>query len=410
MKTFHLSSELILPCGQKLPNRLAKSAMSENMADKNHVPGIAFQKLYDRWGQGGVGLCISGNVMVDSRYLGEPNNVVIEIGRTHFEHLKQWAHVKSGSAMKIWLQLNHPGKQTPKFLCSEPIGPSAIPLRAPLNKMFNTPRAMTEEEILDAIERFAFAALTARDAGFDGVQIHGAHGYLVSQFLSPHHNQRTDSWGGSLKNRMRFAVEVYQAMRASVGANFPIGIKLNSADFQKGGFTHEESITVAKTLSEMGLDLIEISGGSYENPAMMGITHNSTTKREAYFLEYARDIKKAIHCPLMVTGGFRSSAFMKSVLKAGELDLIGLARPLAIEPDLPKYLLSEEPVESAVHALTTGFRFLDKLFPLEITWYTQQLHRMGSGKNPNPNANVALSILHTIKEIGAQGLRRVRAQ
>jgi 2,4-dienoyl-CoA reductase-like NADH-dependent reductase (Old Yellow Enzyme family) len=384
--------------------------MSENMAEKNHIAGTAFQKLYGRWRDGGVGLCISGNVMVDSRYLGEPNNIVIENGRTHFEHLKQWAHVKSGSPMKIWLQLNHPGKQTPKFLCPEPIAPSAIPLRAPLNKMFNTPRAMTEAEILDTIQRYAFAALTARDAGFDGVQIHGAHGYLVSQFLSSHHNQRTDSWGGSLKNRMRFAVEVYQAMRNSVGKDFPIGIKLNSADFQKGGFTHGESIDVAKTLSKLGIDLIEISGGSYENPAMMGInTRDSTKKREAYFLEYARDIKKAIDCPLMVTGGFRTSDFMKSVFQTNELDLIGLARPLAIEPDFPKHLLSGKTVESAVHPLTTGFRFLDKLFPLEITWYTQQLHRMGSGKNPNPNASVALSVLSTIKEIGVQGLRRVRS-
>lgn len=383
--------------------------MSENIAEKNHAPGLALRTLYGRWRDGGVGLCISGNVMVDSRYLGEPDNVVIESGAPHLEALKQWAGVKQNSTMKFWLQLNHPGKQIPKYLCATPLAPSAIPLRPPLDKMFNVPREMSEADIRDVIARFAFAAKTAREAGFDGVQIHAAHGYLASQFLSPHHNQRTDAWGGSLENRTRFVVEVYRAMRAAVGSDFAIGIKLNSADFQKGGFSHEDSVAVAKKLSDLGIDLVEISGGSYEAPTMMGESARASTKRrEAYFLEYARDVKRGVSCPVMVTGGFRTSAFMRATLASGDVDLIGLARPLAIEPDLPRRLLLNQDVTSLVRPLTTGFGFLDKLVPLEIVWYSQQLRRMSAGREPDPKRGVYGTVVSTIGTVGLESLKRVR--
>lgn len=383
--------------------------MSENIAEKNHAPGLALRTLYARWRDGGVGLCISGNVMVDSRYLGEPDNVVIEPEAPHLEALKQWAGVKQSGSMKFWLQLNHPGKQIPKYLCATPLAPSAVALRPPLDKMFNVPREMSEADIRDVIARFAFAAKTAREAGFDGVQIHAAHGYLASQFLSPHHNQRTDAWGGSLENRMRFVVEVYRAMRAAVGAEFAIGIKLNSADFQKGGFSHEDSVAVAKKLSDLGIDLVEVSGGSYEAPTMMGESARASTKRrEAYFLEYARDVKRGVSCPVMVTGGFRTSAFMQATLAAGDVDLIGLARPLAIEPDLPKRLLSNQDVTSVVRPLTTGFHFLDKLVPLEIVWYSQQLKRMSAGREPDPKRGVYGTVVSTIGTVGLESLKRVR--
>lgn len=383
--------------------------MSENIAEPNHAPGQALRTLYGRWRDGGVGLCISGNVMVDSRYLGEPDNVVIEQGAPHLEALRQWASVKQDSAMKFWLQLNHPGKQIPKYLCAAPLAPSAIPLRPPLDKMFNVPREMSESDIRDVIARFAFAAKTAREAGFDGVQIHAAHGYLVSQFLSPHHNRRTDAWGGSLENRMRFVVEIYRAMRAAAGSDFAVGIKLNSADFQKGGFSHEDSIAVAKKLSDLGIDLVEVSGGSYEAPTMMGESARASTKRrEAYFLEYARDVKRGVSCPVMVTGGFRTSAFMQATLASGDVDLIGLARPLAIEPDLPNRLLSNQDVTSAVRPLTTGFGFLDKLVPLEIVWYSQQLKRMGAGREPDPKRGVYGTVVSTIGTVGLESLKRVR--
>ncbi|MBL6992162.1 MAG: NADH:flavin oxidoreductase/NADH oxidase family protein [Bacteriovoracaceae bacterium] len=404
-----LSNSLTLPCGSILPNRLAKSAMSENMAKKGNIPGPEFYNAYKLWVQGETGLIITGNVMIDSRYKGEPNNVVIEQGLDNKQELKNWSQVTKGGPLHLWVQLNHPGKQTPKFLTKEPVAPSAISLAPPLDRMFNCPKELSEQEILEIIDRFAFASKVSKECGFQGVQIHGAHGYLVSQFLSSSHNKREDQWGGSIKNRMRFVTEVYKAIRKEVGPKFPIGIKLNSADFNKGGFTHEESILVAKALSTLGIDLIEISGGSYEKPVMTGIPiKDSTKKREAYFLEYARDIKKVVQCPIMVTGGFRTGRFMNEALLNNELDLVGLARPLCLNPNFSKQLLNGELIESQVHPLTSGFKMLDKLFPLEIIWYTMQIKRMGKGKMPNPNANVYSAILKTVFETGMESIKRVR--
>lgn len=404
-----LSQQITLPCGVTLSNRIAKSAMSENMAIKGHIPGEAYVNLYRRWAQGGLGLCISGNVMVDRRHLGEHNNVVLEKGQD-LSYFKKWAGSVEGTKMALWPQLNHPGKQIPKFLSKQPVAPSAIPFEPRMQAMFATPRALREEEIWEIIERFAESARLVKKAGFQGVQIHGAHGYLVSQFLSSKHNVRKDRWGGTLENRMGFLLEIYQAMRKAVGPEFPIGIKINSADFQKGAFTHAEAIEVCRTISELGMDLIEISGGSYERPVMMLGQRESTVKREAYFLEYASDIKKVIKCPLMVTGGFRSKDAMELALSSGEVDLIGMARPLAIGPDLPHRLLHESGVISPVHSITSGFSVLDRLFPLEIIWYTQQLHRMGKNLMPDPNASVWSCILNNIASIGPQILRRVRSR
>lgn len=398
-----------LPCGVTLPNRLAKSAMSENMANPVFYPGEEFYRAYKTWVDGGTGLCISGNVMVDSRFLGEANNVVIEKGLDNLSELKKWSHASAGTNAHIWIQLNHPGKQTPKFLTPKPVAPSAIPLMPPLDKMFNTPRELKEDEILDIISRFGYAAKIVKEAGFQGVQIHGAHGYLVSQFLSSRHNQRNDQWGGNLENRMRFVEEVYKEMRRQVGPQFPIGIKLNSADFGKGGFTHEEAIQVAKSLSGLGIDLIEISGGSYEAPVMTGAKiKESTQKREAYFLEYATDIKKVIKCPLMVTGGFRTAELIRKVLSEGQLDIVGLGRALCLNPNFSHQIINGENVISDVHPLTSGFRVLDAIFPLEIIWYTMQIHRLGAGKSPKPKASVYGSILHSMKDIGIQSIKRVR--
>lgn len=406
-----LSSSLKLPCGQILKNRLVKSAMSENMALAGNRPGPEFYQLYHQWAKGGVGLCISGNVMVDSRYLGEANNVVIERGHEHHDDLRRWATAGKEHDMKLWLQLNHPGKQTPRFICKQPVAPSAIALKPPLDKMFIKPRELTEEEILDIISRFAYASKTAKECGFDGAQIHGAHGYLVSQFLSPHHNQRTDKWGGSLENRMRFPIEIYKAMRDAAGEKFAIGIKINSADFQRGGFSHEDSVLVAAKLSSLGIDLIELSGGSYENPIMMGeAAKKSTQEREAYFMKYAADIKNKIKCPLVLTGGFRTRLGMEQAIENREIDLVGLARSLAIEPDFPNRIFSDINSKSLVKPLTSGLKFLDKLIPLEIVWYTEQLHRIGKGKSARPQASVYPSIVNTVLDVGVQGIKRVRAK
>ncbi|MGE4234170.1 MAG: NADH:flavin oxidoreductase/NADH oxidase family protein [Bacteriovoracia bacterium] len=401
-----LNQSLRLPCGVTLKNRLAKSAMSENMATSHHA-NKQLACLYQTWAQGGVGLCISGNVMVDSTALGEPRNVVIEKGNEGLDQLKQWASAGSKNNTSFWVQLNHPGAQSPKFLSPQPVGPSAIPLSAPLDKMFNTPKELSKEEIANIVNRFGYAARVCREAGFKGVQIHGAHGYLISQFLSPKRNQRQDEYGGSIENRMRFLKEVYESIRDNVGPTFPVGLKINSADFQKGGFTEEEALFVVKTLGQCGVDLIEISGGTYEAPTMMG-AKESTQKREAYFLNFVKKIRPLIKTPLMLTGGFRDPRFMEQTISDGELDVIGLARALALDPEFPNKILSGKKDKSIVKPVGSRFKILNKLFTPEITYYTYQLQRMGNGLKANPNASVYRSMVSYGLQFGLDSLKRTR--
>ncbi|OFY84908.1 MAG: NADH oxidase [Bacteroidetes bacterium RIFCSPLOWO2_12_FULL_35_15] len=412
MSSTQLSNELKLPCGAILKNRIGKSAMSENMGTKDHYSNSSLNILYKRWANGGAGLLITGNIMIDHTALGEPRNVVFE--KEHSDtNLKEWAKAGTQNNTHVWTQINHPGKQSPKFLSNEPVAPSAIALKPPLNRMFNLPRALTEKEIYDLIERFGYAAKVSKENGFTGVQIHGAHGYLVSQFLSPRHNQRTDQWGGTIENRMRFVSQIYQAMRKEVGNEYPLSIKLNSADFQKGGFSKEESMTVVQHLSEQGMDLIEISGGTYEAPVMTGKGKDikeSTQKREAYFLEYCEEVRKIVKAPLMLTGGFRTSKGMNDALASGACEMIGLARSVAVNPDFPNDLLSGKNIESSVKPLTTGLKFLDNIVPLEIVWYSEQLKLMGKGKNPQPTMSTLKAALNTVLQVGLQGLKRVRAK
>ena len=391
-----LAQPLTLPCGTTLPNRLAKSALSETLGTLDNQPTEKLVRLYQRWAQGQTGLLITGNVMVDHRHLGEPGNVALEDERS-LPLFRRWAEAGTQHGGQIWMQLNHPGKQSPRPLASgDTLAPSAIPFSKALQSYFKTPRALTEPEIHDIIQRFATTAALAKKAGFGGVQIHGAHGYLVNQFLSGYHNQRTDQWGGSLENRMRFPLEVYRAIRAAVGADFPVSIKLNSADFQRGGFTEEESMEVAKTLCNEGLDLLEISGGTYESPAMAtGTQKESTRQREAYFLDYAEKIRSLVSTPLMVTGGYRTSEGMAQAITSGATDLVGLGRPLAVEPELSRRILAGEKVCSVVEPRRTGIGFIDRLAMMEVVWFSRQLHRMGAGKDPLPNENVLLAMLRS---------------
>ena len=336
-----LEKEIMLPNGTRLSNRIAKSAMSENLSNKYHEPTPCLIKAYKKWGQSGAGLLITGNIMIDSTAIGEPRNVVVE-DRKNFNLLKEWAKTVEDTGTHLWPQINHPGRQAMEPINADLVAPSAVPLtyggrrKAPKK----IPRALKEDEILKLIQAFANTASILKDAGFTGVQIHGAHGYLVSQFLSPHANIREDKWGGSLANRARFVIEVYRAIRERVGSDFPIGIKLNSADFQKGGFSEDESMEVVKILSAEGIDLIEISGGTYEAPAMMGKKKKSTRKREAYFIDYIEKARKITNTPLMLTGGFRTVSVMEEALDANQLDVIGIARPFAVLPNLPNEIFN----------------------------------------------------------------------
>jgi 2,4-dienoyl-CoA reductase-like NADH-dependent reductase (Old Yellow Enzyme family) len=404
-----LSDRLILKTGAQIKNRIFKSAMSEQLGDKAHNPTQELARLYTIWADGGTGLSMTGNVMIDRSALGEPKNVVLD-NRSDKSLFQMWTEAGKKNDTKLWVQLNHPGKQTPSFLTKTPVAPSAIPLGKGLDKVFNLPKELTENDIWKIIKKFGESAGLAKAVGFSGVQIHGAHGYLVSQFLSPHHNRRTDRWGGTLENRSRFVLEIYREMREAVGEDFPLGIKMNSADFMKSGFTTEDSIEVAKALEEEGIDLIEISGGTYESPSMSGYKMKaSTIKREAYFLEYAEQLKKQIEVPIVVTGGFRTGTVMQDALDRGVTDMIGIARPLAIEPDFPNKLLNDLETRSNLKKPTTGFAFIDKMTMLSITWYEYQLAKLATGKKVNPSQNAWSSVFQTLARLGVHGFLRRRA-
>lgn len=377
-----LAQSFTLPCGVTIPNRLIKSAMSENDADAGGKPSKRIIQLYETWGKGGAGILISGNVMMDSKALGEPFNVVVE-SEKHLPELKEWAQKTQQHGSHLWMQINHPGRQAPKFN-GETVSASNVSLGA-MKGLFLQPRPMTEQEIWDTIEGFGRTALTAKKAGFKGVQIHGAHGYLVSQFLSSLTNQREDQWGGSLENRARFALEIYRNMRTKVGADFPIGIKINSADFQRGAFTEEESLEVIKMLAAEGMDMIEVSGGTYERAAMMGATQKeSTRQREAYFMDFIVKARAVTDVPLLLTGGFRTTEVMAKAIENDEVDFIGLARPFAINPNVAKELLDGTIDHAPTANVYTGIKAIDKMGIMDTTWHSANMRRMGKGKKANP--------------------------
>lgn len=356
-----INDNLELPCGAVIKNRLCKGAMTEGLADEQNRATSKHVNLYNKWSSGGAGILLTGNVQVDHRYLERPGNVVIEgiQSNKQLSRLSQYAEAGTKNNTHLWMQISHAGRQTPATIAETPVAPSEVQLKM-AGAEFGKPRALTHEEIIDIIKRFSHCASIARDTGFTGVQIHGAHGYLISEFLSPDINLRTDSWGGSLENRSRFLIEIVRSVREAVGENFPVSLKLNSADFQKGGFTHEESIKVASRLNEEGLDLLEISGGTYEQPHLLGLDdmsmspekaekrRESTIAREAYFLDYAKDIRSAFKGPLMVTGGFRSSKGMNDALNADACDVIGIARPFCIDPNIANKLLNQDIMETPV--------------------------------------------------------------
>jgi 2,4-dienoyl-CoA reductase-like NADH-dependent reductase (Old Yellow Enzyme family) len=382
-----LDRPLRLPNGTTLPNRIAKASMTEALADARDWATERHVRLYRRWAEGGAGLLLTGNVMIDARYLERPRNVVIE-DDAGLAPLARWAEASRSSGGHAWMQLSHPGRQTARFVSSEPVAPSAGPAVNVL-RGFAPPRALHADEIEDIVQRFALAARVAERAGFTGVQIHGAHGYLISQFLSPLTNHRDDEWGGSIENRARFLLDVVRAVRASVSASFCVSVKMNSADFQRGGFEEDDALTVARWLEAEGVDLLEVSGGNYESPALFG--SERTRDREAYFLDFARRLRGATPMPLMVTGGFRTRAAMEQAVRENACDVVGLARPLALEPDLPRRLLRREVERSAAEPIAQRSA---KTFGLsEGSFYWAQLRRMADGLDPDARLSPFIAAL-----------------
>lgn len=389
----------VLPNGTQLPNRIVKASMEENMAEAGQLPGEALNRLYRTWAHGGTGLLLSGNVMVDSRAMTGPGGVALEAG-TPLEPFRRWAEAGKQGGGQFWLQISHPGRQVYAALGGEVWAPSAVPLNlGKHSSLFGQPRAMTEADIAEVIARFAETARLAEAAGFDGVQIHGAHGYLLSQFLSPLANQRTDQWGGSLENRARLLLEVVKAVRAVVSPRFGVGIKLNSADFQRGGFDAEDARQVVQWLNALPVDLVELSGGSYESPAMQGrAADGRTLAREAYFLAFAREIATVATIPVMTTGGIRRLPVAEEVLADGRIALVGIATALAARPDLPKAWQANAEATAALRPV----RWKDKTMVAVATMalVRRQLQRMGNGKAPLLHASPLFTLLTDRARLG----------
>jgi 2,4-dienoyl-CoA reductase-like NADH-dependent reductase (Old Yellow Enzyme family) len=400
-----LATPLTLPSGTELKNRLAKAAMSEQLGGPANEPTPELARAYRRWARGGVGLIITGNVMIDRRSIGEPLNVVVEDDRD-IEELRRWADAARSTGSTALVQLNHPGRQTTAGLSELAVAPSAV--QVDLGPAFARPRALTAEEIVELVDRFARSARVVVDAGFDGVQIHAAHGYLVNQFLSPHTNRRDDEWGGDPERRRRFLIELTRAIRAAIGPDKVLAIKLNSADFQRGGFTEDESLAVIEHLDRESVDLLEISGGTYESPAMSdGGAPESTRSREAFFLDFAERVRAVTAAPLMVTGGFRTGTGMTDAITSGATDLIGIARPLALQPELPRVLLtSPDTARSEFELQRIGIKKLDAAADL---WWTQhQIQRLGAGKDPDPSYGARRAVFDALRRDGRNMLRRRR--
>jgi 2,4-dienoyl-CoA reductase-like NADH-dependent reductase (Old Yellow Enzyme family) len=410
-----LSQSLRLPNGSVLKNRIAKAAMTEGLAGGDNHANARFVELYRRWGEGGAGLLITGNILVDRWHLERGGNLAIEGPQSNhaLAMLADMAKAAKAHGAQIWAQLNHAGRQTQKMINRNPKAPSHIGLKMG-NGRFATPTPLSAAEIEKAIEAFVFAAKTLEGAGFDGVQMHAAHGYLVSQFLSPLSNRRTDEFGGPLENRARFLLEVIRRIRAACRKKFAVSVKLNSADFQKGGFSDDESSVVAKWLEEAGVDLIEVSGGNYEQPQMIGFERKdpladqrreSTVKREAYFLDFVPKLREQVSIPVMVTGGFRTVAAMEQALEKDGVDVVGLGRPLVIDPDGAKRILNGEVTRlfSRDNDLVIGNGLLSPRSPISflrdlnawgsLGWYYEHIYSLADGKNPDLSLSAFRALL-----------------
>ena len=405
-----LSDTVELPCGATLANRLSKAAMTEGLASRDGMPTAELARLYGLWSDGGAGMLLSGNIMVDKDHLERPGNVVIDQlpNQAMQDALRRWAEAGTRNGNHLWAQISHAGRQTQKIVNPHPKAPSAVKLGLP-GGQFGQPVALTEDEIDDIISRFGVCAAAVKEAGFTGVQIHAAHGYLLSQFLSPRSNQREDQYGGDLANRARMLLAIVDVTREAVGPDFQVAAKLNSADYQKGGFAFEESLQVAQWLQDHGIDLIEISGGTYEQPKLLGISGleeeeeqnvaQSTLMREAYFVDFAVAMGDKVKVPLMVTGGFRRRAVMQQAVETGSADVIGIGRPMCVMTDAPNQLLSGlQELPRYEQMLSLFPRWLSWLGNIKIFktlasfavqyWYYAQIDAIGRTGNPDDNLTV----------------------
>ncbi|MFJ3757678.1 NADH:flavin oxidoreductase/NADH oxidase family protein [Streptomyces sp. NPDC090080] len=403
--TSELFSPLSLRSGQVLDNRIAKAAMEENMAGAGQLPDEVLFGLYRRWATGGTGLLITGNVMVHAEALTGPAGVVLDEAAP-LEPFAEWARAAKSGGGAVWMQINHPGRQIGSDMPGVVWGPSAVAVDLGRHSgRFGRPVAMSPEQIGATVTRYAVTARRAEQAGFDGVEIHAAHGYLLSQFLSPLVNRRTDEWGGSLENRARMLLDVVRAVRAAVSPSFAVAVKLNSADFQRGGFDADDARQVIEMLAPLGVDLVELSGGSYESPAMSGRPADARTQaREAYFLDLARDLAGTSPLPLMLTGGITRRETAERVLDGG-VAVVGMGTALAVTPDLPDRWRRGREADARLRPVTWSDKSLAAA--ASMAQVRHQMRRIARGSRPTPHTHPALALLAE-RRTQRRALRRYR--
>lgn len=379
-----IAQELVLPNGMVLQNRIAKAPMTERIAKSDHAPHEGHMNLYSAWAKGGPGLIVTGNVIVDRTHMEAPGNMVLDDSHC-LDAYKELARTAKSNGSNIWMQLNHPGPQSPRSLTPEPVAPSAVPARKP--EFFCTPRALTSAEIDQIVEQFAFTALMAKNTGFDGVQVHASYGYLLSSFLSPRTNQRTDQWGGSLENRTRLLRTIVRSIRENTGTGFALCVRLNVSDYLPNGFTMPEAIETVKWLESDGVDLVDLSGGSYDRSISFERKYRHPT-REDLFTNIAKQVKKEVSIPIMITGTLRSGEYMNSIIEKGWVDAVGLARPVLCDVEFPAKLV--DGFMGRVEDPRYHLEFRDPMERIvkEIFWYYEQIHRLSIGSSVDLDLNI----------------------
>ncbi len=386
-----LGSSFSLPCGLMLRNRIVKAAMSDSMGDGTGRPTDEQVRLYERWEEGGAALSIIGEVQIGPGHPEKPGNLVLDASADEAAMRRLAASASSGG--RLWPQLGHAGAMSFPPI-SEPVGPSALDLPGVRCT------ALSLDEVRELPARFARSAALAKAFGFSGVELHAAHGFLLSQFLSPLFNRRTDAYGGSIEKRGRLVTEVLEAVRSEVGSAFAVGVKINATDELEGGFTEADSLAVIGRLGAAGADLIDISGGTYFPGAASASDRVSSG---AYYADVSRRARDVTDVPLMLTGGIKTRAEAERLVESGTADLVGLARTMVLDPWLPQ-------------SWTTGsgsdptFPRFDDPPPGGVTaWFTMQFDSIAAGGSPS-NEWTAASALREYEARDAERVVRWNAR
>ncbi|MEP1204794.1 MAG: NADH:flavin oxidoreductase/NADH oxidase family protein [Lentilitoribacter sp.] len=378
-----LFTPFTLPCGQVVKSRLIKSAMSDSLGDGTGHPTQAQIRLYERWAEGGIATSIIGEVQGLSGYAEKPGNLVLNVN-SNLDKFTQLADRAQKNDSLLWLQLGHAGA-----LSYAPISSPKGPSMHELNGL--SCEALTQNDITLTKDQFAQTARLAKQAGFTGIQIHAAHGFLLSQFLSPLFNKREDKYGGSIENRMRLLLETISSVREAVGERYPIAVKLNSSDQLEGGLSQEDALAVIRVLDQTSIDLIDISGGTYFPGAKAA---SDGAGKGPYFLEFAKLARAVTSKPLMLTGGFKTKAQAHDAVKSGTVDFVGLARAVIINPSLSNDWQKGENTEPEFprfpHAPEGGI----------TAWYTMRITDIGENMPINTNYDLDIE-----KSIDAYELR-----